>query len=69
MSSTQEIKRPAEKASPAASGVFHNRYRVYEEYQQRGVGRPHAIEDWLQAEAASVPKKPINYEKSNRKTA
>jgi site-specific DNA-cytosine methylase len=69
MSSSQETKRPTDKASSAASGVPHIRHRVYEVYQQRGGERPHAIEDWLQAEAASVPKKPIISEKSNRKTA
>jgi len=69
MSSSQETKRPADRASSTASGVPHNRDRVYEVYPQRGGERPHAIEDWLQAEAASVPKKPIHYEKSKQKTA
>jgi hypothetical protein len=69
MSSSVEVERPAEKASSAASGVPHNRDRVYEANQQCGGERPRAIEDWLQAEADSMPKKPIICEKSIRKAS
>jgi hypothetical protein len=69
MSSSQEIKRPAEKGNSAASGVPQNRDRVYEANQQCGGERPRAIEDWLQAEADSMPKKPLNCEDGIRKAS
>lgn len=69
MSSSQEIKQPAEKVNSAASGVPHNCDRVYELNQKRGAPAHHSIEDWLQAEADSMPRKEIKSEQSNHKAA
>jgi len=66
MSQPQEIKRPAEKTSSAASSVPAEdeiRSRAYELYQQRGGEEGHAIEDWLRAEEE------ISQNLGNRKAA
>ena len=57
MSEPQEIKRPAEKANPAASGAPAEdeiRARAYELYLQRGGEDGHDNEDWLRAEEEIV---------------
>lgn len=69
MPSSQELKRPSEKVNAAASGDPHIRSRAYGVYQQCGGEEHQAIEDWLQAEADSMPKKPIICEKSIRKAS
>ena len=66
MSQPQEIKRPAEKTSSAASGVPAEdeiRVRAYELYQQRGGDEGHDVEDWLRAEEE------ISQKVGNRKAA
>lgn len=68
MSSSQKTKRPADQASSTAAGVPHIRSREDHLYQQSGGNGHYAIEDWLQAEANSTPKKEIKSEKSYRKT-
>jgi hypothetical protein len=69
MPSSQELKRPSEKVNAAASGDPHIRSRAYGVYQQCGGEEHQAIEDWLQAEADSMPKKEIKSEKGNHKAA